>query len=249
MPFLFGLLFWVSVVLCGYRVFRRRRGSAIGWGIGAFFFMLCWGVSGGAGSSTDDSQKVATAATAAPTEPHHTPRKHARLPTPEPTPDVTPKPDYHQQRVAYQQYWNKATSGLAMAYVCINYAAKSVEQGDMVSASKLLSRAEDFANQEKQNTEDNVPERFDNDDIKLNLFMAANQLADAAYHARSFLDDQKPSDMASAQDLSAQAAEYVTTATHAARLVYIDMGGKGDDLESMQDQATSVVKVMDSLVQ
>lgn len=159
-----------------------------------------------------------------------------------------PTPDRHAERVEYHQFWNRTTGALAMAYVFIEYASRSVASGDMVEASKVLSRAEEFADQAKDAATSGVPSKFDNDNIGLNLFTASRKLGEAISKAKSFLDDGKPSEMADAQDDAAAAREYVDEATHAAREVYIGMGGKGSDLEAMDSQAKGVLAAFDALM-
>lgn len=235
---------WVALAVLGYRYHhsRKKYGAAnVVAGLGIFGF-LCFLFTLIPNQSTPTTTTVAVAQTDAQTV----------APTPEPTPaptdPPTPKPDMHAKRVEYHDFWNKTVGNLAMVYVCLNYAAKSLEGGDSVTASKFLSQGEKFAGNAESATFDNVPSDWDNDDIKLNLFSAANKLKDGLGKARSYLDDQKPSEMAEAQDDSQTALAYVQQATEAAQTSYVSMGGKSSDLETMQDQAQGIIKSFDSIV-
>jgi hypothetical protein len=205
----------------------------------------------GSKSDSDNATKSAAAASAAPATasptdtPAPTPEPTA---TPEPTDTPTPKPDFHAMRQPYQEYWNKVIGKLAMSYVCISFAAKSVADSDLVEASKILEKGQQFADDAKNDTSGGVPERWNNDDIGLKLFAASNKLSDGISKARAFLDDGKPSEMAEAQNDAAEARAYVDDATHAARVNYMDMGGRAADLESLPDQANGLLSVFTSLM-
>lgn len=188
-------------------------------------------------NSGDNQVAVATTATSSASD------------TPEPTEAPTATPDRHAQRQEYQQYWNKNVGALAMAFVCINYAAKTEASGDSVGASQLLQKGKDFADQAKSDLAGDAPEKFNNDNISLQLFGAADKLSDAIAKESDYLDSQKPSDGAAAIDEAGEARDRVDAATSAAQSAYVDMGGKASDLETMQQKVKETVAAMDTLLQ
>lgn len=171
-------------------------------------------------------------------------------PTDAPTPKPTPEPtqDRHAERVQYQEFWNKTVGNLAMVYVCVNYAAKGAEGGDSVGASRALEYAKNFAESAKSMTTSGIPDAFNNDDIGLQLFGAADKLSNAMDKMRDYIDNEKPSEAVEAQDDAAEATSDVEAATEAARAAYIKMGGKASDLETMQSKVNSTVSALDSLL-
>jgi hypothetical protein len=164
------------------------------------------------------------------------------------TPMPAPTADRHAERVQYQDFWNTTVGNLAMVYVCVNYAAKAAAGNDNVEASRALEYGQKFADSAKQQTLSVPGDWNDNDNIGPRLFSAANSLSDAMGKMRGYLDDNKPSETAEAQDEAQQATADVEAATDAAQTSYVAMGGKASDLETMQSKVKSTVAALDSLM-
>jgi hypothetical protein len=169
--------------------------------------------------------------------------------TPQPTDaPATPTPDRHDERQPYQDFWNRIVSNMALAQVSIHYAANAIDQGNAVEASRILGYGETYAQKATDDTTSDVPDQWQTGTVGASLNTGASDMAAAIAKARSYLDSQKPSDLADAQDTAEQAKTEIDEATHDARVSYQAMGGKGADLESMDDAVADMTKTFDALL-
>ena len=224
----FWILWIVASIVAIVMLFRKKwKGFGISMALGFAALVVEGQLSSAAGSTAGANQVTTSSDSAQNSAP-------------------SPKPDLHDKRVAYHDYWNATVGDLAMAYVGINYAVKELQAGDTVQASALLKTAQKSADMAKEATTTNVPADWNNDDIGSQLFSASDKLSDALGKARGYLDDERASEMSDAIEEAGEARDAVDSATHNARISYESMGGRWQDLESMQDQATQMISFFDS---
>jgi len=153
--------------------------------------------------------------------------------------------DQHAERESARAYWMKITLGLAIANETIAFAKDSVSRGDTVQANQYLAAGEQYASRVSNMVATDRPDGWD--DVGDGLRSSADYLADALRDFNAFMDSNKPSDGASALDASDKAKSIIEATTHTARLKYIAMGGKWDDLPDVGSQQSGVDEIMKSI--
>jgi len=155
---------------------------------------------------------------------------------------TTPKPDRHAERERIQTYWNHVINSLAMANEATVAAAASVQGGDLVSASRFLKQGQEAATHAKEMSQSEVPNGYS--EVGSTLFTASDTFADSIRKESDFLDTRAPSVAAEALEQRQRAQGEIEDAQHAARLKYVDLGGKIDDLSSFADAANAADQLL-----
>ncbi len=162
--------------------------------------------------------------------------------TAEPTEAPTPKPDRHDERVRIQTYWNHVINSLAMANEATVAASSAVQGGDLVSASHFLKQGQEAAMHAKEMSQSEVPDGYN--EVGSTLFTASDTFANAVGKESDFLDTQTPSVAADALEQRQRAQSEIEDAQHVARMKYVDLGGKIDDLSSFADAANAADQLL-----
>lgn len=153
-----------------------------------------------------------------------------------------PKPDHHTERQAIQVYWNHVINSLAIANEATVAASTFVQNADLVSASQMLKQGRGATEQAKEMSQKDVPDGYN--EIASTLLLASNDFADAITKESDYLDSSTPSVGAEALSKKQSALSQIEDAQHAARLKYVELGGKIDDLESFAGAAKATDDLM-----
>ena len=160
-------------------------------------------------------------------------------------PESTPKPDHHAERQAIQTYWNHVINSLAMANESTVAASASVQNDDLVSASQFLKQGQEAAIHARDMSQSEVPDGYS--EVGASLFTASDTFADAISKESDFIDNRTPSVGAEALEQRQRAQSEIEDAQHAARLKYVDLGGKIGDLSSFADAANAADQLLKML--
>lgn len=145
----------------------------------------------------------------------------------------------HQARQAIQDYWNPILASLSLAYTAVGVGLQSARSGDEVAAFDRFSKAAQAASLAMDQADNNVPTGFDEqatseqDSIRMELSLSANELKWASEDLVKYLDTPVPSMANDAMTLAANAKKRLDEATHYARVRYIALGGNWQDLKSL----------------
>jgi hypothetical protein len=237
---MFGLAVtvWLICLIAAIVTIAQKKSSKAWWLVGGAAFIAMFPLA-------PPSEKPDSPHDAASTP---KPRSVAKLATPRAAPEApTPTPNRHEERQSIQAYWNPIILKMAFAQTSLDFAIKSIGEGDTVSASSLLKKGSEYANDAMMSTNEGHPEELNS--VADDLGVAANEFRSGLDDIRSFLDDRKPSQGASAQAHAAEARARLESATHQARVVYISMGGKGSDLEDVDSKRQTIAKIFEALSQ
>lgn len=152
----------------------------------------------------------------------------------------------HAREIA-QRYWNRSTTGLALAVASMQFVAAEVAQGDSVDAQEVLRKAEtttDGSAQEASNGE--LPEQSgDWTAIQSDIVSAATRYKDALAKVSDAIDSGSSKDMADALDAKDESGGEMADAQHRLRIWYVARGGRADDVTDFQytiDQTAAGLK-------
>lgn len=222
------------MVFFGIAAFRkpatRRKSSMIAVGGLVLWF--------GAALSRPTSPEAPKAAVAA----QESKVEATAAPTNDPTDAPTPKPDHRPERQKIQAYWNHVINSLAIANETTVAASTSVQNDDLVSASQFLKQGREAADTAKEMSLKDVPDGYN--DVSTTLFSASDSFANGITKESEFIDTRTPSVGAEALSQRQSAQGSIEDAQHAARLKYVELGGKIGDLESFADAAQAMHNMM-----
>lgn len=159
------------------------------------------------------------------------------------TPVPAATPNYHNERAKDQGYWNASIIYIAQMQVYLDAAIAAVAQSSDVTASAYLAQGEKAASEAVTAVQTNVPDGWD--DVSNDLATAAQEFQQGLTLIRSYLDDNKPSEAADAQQHAQNARDAFASAEHEAHVHYLQLNGSVADLMTM-DQA---VKGEESVIQ
>lgn len=140
-----------------------------------------------------------------------------------------------ENRVAYYAYWSSVTKPLAEAHHGMLLGLSAAKINDSVTAWKDFSACASLAETAGEASVDHVPGDWaGNSDTAVgeNLTSAASGLKDACQGMASYVDDQKPSDLADEQSNTQNFVNGIVIAAHSAKAWYVRNGGKASDLMS-----------------
>lgn len=157
--------------------------------------------------------------------------------TPDATDAPTAKPNGHADRLAAHDWWNQEILALSIANETITVAKQSVARGDIVTASSLFKEGQKYADKAREGAM-NPPDGWS--DVGQDMSSAAASFSSSLQKGRDFMDSQKPSEAAAAIESNGEGRTYLESATHKARVKYIEMGGKWSDLDDLEKTAGTV---------
>ncbi|MDH2909338.1 MAG: hypothetical protein PXZ07_04400 [Candidatus Eremiobacteraeota bacterium] len=138
-----------------------------------------------------------------------------------------------ETRVSYHVYWASVTKSLAEAHRGMLMGLQAAKSNDSVAAWKDFSACAKLAEMAGEASVDNVPADWSGDSdtaVGGNLTSAASGLEDACQSMASYVDDQKPSDLADEQSNTQSFVNGIVIATHSAEAWYVKHGGKASDI-------------------
>jgi hypothetical protein len=179
---------------------------------------------------TAPSTKLAASATsprAAPTADPATPAP-APTDTPKRAETPTPKPDHHADRQIAQDYWQRVIGKAAFAQNAMLFATANAMNADAVSTYQFVKTAKKFADDGANEAGTNVPPGWD--DVSEHMSNAMSGYSAAFDRALAAIDSEKTSDWAEALQSTRDAKDEYDQAVHLARVHYMDMGGRWQDV-------------------
>ena len=169
----------------------------------------------------------------------------ATVSEPEPTDAPTPKPDRHGERQMAQDYWQHVISKAAFAETALTFAGASLVNEDKVSAYQMLQRAKQYAFDAANASSENVPPGWD--DVHEHMSNAMSGFGTAYEKMADALDSDRTSDYAKARDDAGYAQSEYGEAVHLARVHYISMGGRWQDVSDGTVEAKSMMDLFKAL--
>ncbi len=157
----------------------------------------------------------------------------------------TAKPDAHATRAKVQHYWNSTVEQLAVANATLQLAAESMQNGDSAAASTLVQRGSEYANQALQYAGSEQPTGWGS--VGDGLTVAANEYRKSLDDVHSWIDSQKPSDMAKADEESQSARDALASAQGKAGARIREMGGDPSNLVTPDQAARAMASVISTL--
>ena len=136
-------------------------------------------------------------------------------------------------RVAYRAYWASVIKPLAAAHHGMLLGLGAARSNDSVAAWKDFSACASLAEAAGEASVDNIPADWagtSNTAVGGNLTLAASGLKDACQSMASYVDDQKPSDLADEESNTQNFVNGIVIAAHSARAWYVKHGGKASDI-------------------
>jgi hypothetical protein len=150
--------------------------------------------------------------------------------------------DLQARRQAAQEFWRPVIVNLGVAGAALDYAARQAQAGDAVGAQEALAAAEKRADIASQASLDDPPDGWDN--IGSNLYSASNTYKKAIQEMRDGIGSSNSEQMANALDDTQEANNELTSATHEARVWYVQNGGKASDIEEGRDAERAAMTLL-----
>lgn len=192
---------------------------------------------------TVTSTKLAAAATSRPATSTAAATTPAPAPTDTPTPveTLTPKPDRHADRQIAQDYWKRVIGKAAFAQNAMLFATANAMNADAVSTYQFVKTAKKFADDGANEAGTNVPPGWD--DVSEHMSNAMAGYSAGFDRALSAIDSEKTSDWAEALESTRNAKDEYDQAVHLARVHYIDMGGRWQDVSDGAAEQKALVQL------
>jgi hypothetical protein len=224
--------------ICRLRRGERRLGSVRELGLvvlGVFAILTLFGGFAGMSGGNGEQQVATTQA----------PDATAAVDPGVATDPPTPKPDRHAQRQVEHDYWERIIEKGAVAQSALTLAGAALLNEDRASAYEILKKAKTVAFDAANESSDGVPDGWD--DVKDHLSNAFADYGTAYDTMAGALDSDKPSEYAQAREYAQSAQDEFDQAVHLARVHYVDMGGRWQDVSDGTAEAKSMQDMLKAL--
>jgi hypothetical protein len=152
--------------------------------------------------------------------------------------------DLRAKRQEAQAFWQSVISKLGVAGAGLEYAAKDVQEGDMVSAQQLLAASEKIADAASKASLTDPPDDDAWQGIGGNLYSASNLYKKAIQETRDGIATDNSEQEADALNDTEEANDDLSQATHDARVWYMQNGGKSSDIEDGEHAKADAAEIL-----